>query len=153
MDKKINKDFDIGGPEVFSYLEMMQVYAEVAGLRRRIIIPLPVLTPRLASGWIGLVTPVPVTLAKRLVASLKHDVVARDNAIRDLIPESKDGMTDFRTAVGLALSRVKSLEVETRWSNASVPGTPSEPLPIPPPPEPLSSVPAPTSEPAPPEPV
>jgi len=129
LDKKINKDFDIGGPEVFSYLEMMQVYAEVAGLRRRIIIPLPVLTPRLASGWIGLVTPVPVTLAKRLVASLKHDVVARDNAIRDLIPESKDGMTDFRTAVGLALSRVKSLEVETRWSNATVPGTPSEPLP------------------------
>ena len=129
IDKKVNRDFDIAGPEVFTYLEMMQLYAEVAGLRRRIIIPLPVLTPRLASGWIGLVTPVPVTLAKRLVASLKHDVVARESDIRDFIPDAKGGMTDFRSAVGLALSRVKDLEVETRWSNASVPGTPSEPLP------------------------
>jgi uncharacterized protein YbjT (DUF2867 family) len=53
IDPKINKDFDIGGPEVFTYMEMMQIYAEVAGLRRRIILPLPVLTPKLASGWIG----------------------------------------------------------------------------------------------------
>jgi uncharacterized protein YbjT (DUF2867 family) len=129
LDPKINRDFDIGGPEVFTYLEMMQLYASVAGLSRRIIIPLPVLTPRLASGWIGLVTPVPVTLAKRLVASLKHDVVARDNDIRELIPPAESGLTDFRTSVSLALTRVKDLEVETRWSNASVPGTPSEPLP------------------------
>ena len=129
LDSSINRDFDIGGPEVFTYLEMMQVYASVAGLSRRIIIPLPVLTPRLASGWIGLVTPVPVTLAKRLVASLKHDVVARDNDIRELIPPAESGLTDFRTAVSLALKRVKDLDVETRWTNASVPGTPSEPLP------------------------
>lgn len=129
LDKKINRDFDIGGPEVFTYLEMMQVYAEVAGLKKRIIIPLPVLTPRLASGWVGLVTPVPVTLAKRLVESLKHDVVARDNSIRELIPEPKGGLTPFREAVRLALSRIKDFEVETRWSNASHPGTPSEPLP------------------------
>lgn len=129
LDKKINQDFDIGGPEVFTYLEMMQVYAEVAGLKKRIIIPLPVLTPRLASGWVGLVTPVPVTLAKRLVESLKHDVVARNNKIRELIPEPKNGLTPFREAVRLALSRIKDFEVETRWSNASVPGTPSEPLP------------------------
>ena len=128
LDKKLNKDFDIGGPDVFTYLEMMQIYAQVAGLRKRIIIPLPVLTPRLASGWVGLVTPVPVTLAKRLVASLKHDVVARDNSIRDLIPEAAGGMTDFKSAVGLELTRVKDLEVETSWSNASFPGTPSEPL-------------------------
>ena len=107
----------------------MQLYAEVAGLRRRIIIPLPVLTPRLASGWIGLVTPVPVTLAKRLVASLKHDVVARESDIRNYVPDAKGGMTDFRTAVKVALTRVKDFEVETRWSNASVPGTPSQPLP------------------------
>lgn len=129
IDKTINRDFDIAGPEVFTYLEMMQLYAEVAGLRRRIIIPLPVLTPRLASGWIGLVTPVPVTLAKRLVASLKHDVVARESDIRNYVPDAKGGMTDFRTAVNLALTRVKDFEVETRWSNASVPGTPSQPLP------------------------
>lgn len=126
---EVNRDFDIGGPDVFTYLEMMQQYAEVAGLRRRIIIPLPVLTPRLASGWIGLVTPVPVTLAKRLVASLKHEVVARNDDIRQLIPDAPGGLTPFKEAVRLALTRIKNFEVETRWSNAGVPGTPSEPLP------------------------
>ena len=129
IDEKINRDFDIGGPEVFTYMEMMQIYASVAGLRKRIIIPLPVLTPKLASGWIGLVTPVPVTLAKRLVASLKHEVVARNDEIRKYVPDPPGGLTDFRKAVSLALTRIKNLEVETRWSSAQTPGTHSEPLP------------------------
>jgi uncharacterized protein YbjT (DUF2867 family) len=129
IDPKITRDFDIGGPEVFTYMEMMHRYAEAAGLRRRIIIPLPVLTPKLASGWIGLVTPVPVTLAKRLVRSLKHEVVARNDDIRKFVPDAPGGMTNFKTAVELALTRVKDLEVETRWSNATTPGTHSEPLP------------------------
>ena len=129
IDPKITRDFDIGGPEVFTYMEMMHRYAEAAGLRRRIIIPLPVLTPKLASGWIGLVTPVPVTLAKRLVQSLKHEVVARNDDIRKFVPDAPGGMTNFKTAVELALTRVKDLEVETRWSNATTPGTHSEPLP------------------------
>lgn len=129
IDQSINRDFDIGGPEVFTYMEMMQIYAEVAGLRRRIIIPLPVLTPKLASGWIGLVTPVPVTLAKRLVASLKHEVVARNVEIRKYVPDHPEGLTNFRKAVSLALTRIKNLEVETRWSSAQTPGTHSQPLP------------------------
>ena len=129
LPDSISEDFDIAGPDLFSYREMMQQYAEVAGLRRRIIIPLPVLTPKLASGWIGLVTPVPVTLARRLVESLKHEVVARDDRIRNLIPDAPGGRTPFREAVRLALTRIKDFEVETRWSNATVPGTPSQPLP------------------------
>jgi uncharacterized protein YbjT (DUF2867 family) len=129
IDSSVNQDFDIGGPEVFTYKEMMLRYAEVAGLRRRIIIPLPVLTPKLASGWVGLVTPVPVTLAKRLVASLKNEVVARDDSIRQLVPDAPGGLTNFKDAVALALTRIKDRNVETRWSNATVPGTPSEPLP------------------------
>ncbi len=129
IDSSVNQDFDIGGPEVFTYMEMMQIYAEVAGLRRRVIIPLPVLTPKLASGWIGLVTPVPVTLAKRLVASLKHEVVARNDEIRKYVPDHPEGLTDFRKAVSLALTRIKNLEVETRWSSAQTPGTHSQPLP------------------------
>lgn len=129
IDSSVNKDFDIGGPDVFTYLEMMQQYASAAGLKRRIIIPLPVLTPKLASGWIGLVTPVPVTLARRLVESLKHEVVARDDSIRELVPDAKGGLTSFKDAVGLALTRVKDFEVETRWSNAGTEGTHSEPLP------------------------
>ncbi len=129
LDKSISGVFDIGGPEVFTYKEMMQQYAEAAGLRRRIIIPVPVLTPRLSSGWVGLVTPVPYTLAKRLVESLKNEVVASDDRIRGLIADPDGGLTPFKRAVQLALTKIKDARVETRWTNASVPGTPSEPLP------------------------
>ena len=129
IDSKISGAFDIGGPEIFTYKEMMQQYAEAAGLPRRIIIPVPVLTPRLSSGWVGLVTPVPYTLAKRLVASLKNEVVAADDRIRKLIPDPEGGLTPFNRAVQLALTKIKDARVETRWSDASVPGTPSEPLP------------------------
>ena len=129
LDSSISGDFDIGGPEVFSYREMMMKYAEAAGLRKRIIIPVPVLTPRLSSGWVGLVTPVPLVLAKRLVESLKNEVVCRNDAIRKLIPDAPGGLTPFKKAVELALTRIKEANVETRWTNASVPGTPSDPLP------------------------
>lgn len=129
LDPKISGDYDIGGPEVFSYREMMMKYAEAAGLRKRIIIPVPVLTPKLSSGWVGLVTPVPITLARRLVESLKNEVVARDDSIRKLIPDAPGGLTPFKKAVELALTRIKEASVETRWTNASVPGTPSDPLP------------------------
>ena len=129
IDEKVSGVFDIGGPDVFTYAEMMQRYAQAAGLRKRIIIPVPVLTPRLSSGWVGLVTPVPYTLAKRLVASLKNEVVAAPSQIRDLIPDPTGGLTPFNRAVQLALTKVKDARVETRWSDASVPGLPSEPLP------------------------
>jgi uncharacterized protein YbjT (DUF2867 family) len=129
LDSSISGDYDIGGPEVFSYRDMMMKYAEAAGLRKRIIIPVPVLTPKLSSGWVGLVTPVPITLARRLVESLKNEVVARNDSIRKLIPDSKHGLTPFKKAVELALTRIKEANVETRWTNASVPGTPSDPLP------------------------
>jgi uncharacterized protein YbjT (DUF2867 family) len=129
VDPKISGTFDIGGPDVFTYADMMQRYAKAAGLRPRIIIPVPVLTPRISSGWVGLVTPVPYTLAKRLVGSLKHEVVARPSNINGLIPVAEGGLTGFDRAVKLALAKIKEARVETRWSNASVPGTPSEPLP------------------------
>ncbi len=129
LPPEINESFDIGGPDVFSYKVMMQKYAEAAGLRKRIIIPVPVMTPRLSSGWVGLVTPVPYTLARRLVASLKNEVVAKDDRIRKLIADPKDGLTPFKRAVELALVRIKEAHVETRWTGASIPGTPSEPLP------------------------
>lgn len=121
--------YDIGGPEVFTYADMMQGYAKAAGLRKRWIIPVPVLTPRLSSGWVGLVTPVPYTLAKRLVESLKNEVVAQPSQIRTLIPDPVGGLTPLDRAVKLALVKIKDHRVETRWSDASLPGTPSEPLP------------------------
>ena len=129
ISKEISGTFDIGGPEVFSYLEMMKRYAAAAGLRKRIIFTVPVLTPRLSSGWVGLVTPVPFTLAKRLVESLKHEVVAAPSKINELIPPAEGGLTSFDRAVKLALMKIKEARVETSWSNASLPGSPSEPLP------------------------
>lgn len=129
IDKKITGAFDVAGPDLFTYAEMMQQYAEAAGLRRRIIIPIPVLTPKLSSGWVGLVTPVPFQLARRLVDSLKNDVIANNGPIRELIADPKSGLTPFKTAVKLALTRLKTSSVETRWTDASVPFAPSDPLP------------------------
>jgi len=129
LPAEISGDYDIGGPEVFTYRQMMLQYAESAGLRTRIIIPVPVLTPNLSSGWVGLVTPVPFTLAKRLVASLKNEVVARDDSIRKLIADPEGGLTPFKRAVQLALKKIKEANVETSWSSASLPGAPSDPLP------------------------
>jgi len=129
IPENVSGVFDIGGPEVFTYAQMMQAYAKAAGLSRRWIIPVPVLTPRLSSGWVGLVTPVPYTLAKRLVESLKNEVVAQPSEIRNLIPDPVGGLTPLDRAVKLALVKIKDARVETRWSDASLPGTPSEPLP------------------------
>lgn len=129
LDSKDAGVYDIAGPEVFSYAEMMQRYAKAAGLKPRVIIPLPVLTPRLSSGWVGLVTPVPITLARRLVDSLKNEVVASESRIRELVPDPESGLTPFDRAVKLALVKIKEANVQTRWSDASSPGTPSEPLP------------------------
>lgn len=128
LPKNIDGVYDIAGPDIFTFAEMMQQYAAAAGLRRRIIIPVPVLSPGLSSGWVGLVTPVPFTLAKRLVASLKHEVVATPSNINELIPPAKGGLTHFKRAVELALARIKNTNVQTRWSDASIPGSPSEPL-------------------------
>ena len=63
-DEPVNHILEIGGPEVVTYREMMHAYTKVAGLRRRVILPVPVLTPRLSSHWVNLVSPLPFTLAR-----------------------------------------------------------------------------------------
>ncbi len=84
-----SRTFDIGGPDVIRYGEMMQTYAEVAGLRQRRILVLPVLTPKLAGLWIGLVTPIPRSLGRALIESLQNDAVASEHDIDDVIPPPK----------------------------------------------------------------
>ena len=125
----VNRAFDIGGPDVLTYADMMRRYAQVAELRRRIIVPIPVLSPTLSSHWVGLVTPVPRTIARPLVASLKHEVICREHDIAQYIPEPESGLIGFDCAVELALRRIKDADVATRWSNASVLGAASDPLP------------------------
>ncbi|WP_251153903.1 SDR family oxidoreductase, partial [Cellulosimicrobium sp. Marseille-Q4280] len=129
MPDDVSRAFDIGGPEVLTYRDMMQRYARVAGLPRRRIVSVPVLTPKLSSHWVGLVTPVPSGIARPLVESLQHEVVCQEHDIARYVPDPPGGLLGFDQAVGLALQRIHDGEVTTRWSSASVPGAPSDPLP------------------------
>jgi hypothetical protein len=125
----VSRSFDIGGPDVLTYRQMMHRYAAQAGLARRLIVPVPVLTPTLSSHWVGLVTPVPSSIARPLVDSLRNEVVAKEHDIATHVPDPPDGLVGFDQAVELALQRIRDAEVATRWSSASVPGAPSDPLP------------------------
>jgi uncharacterized protein YbjT (DUF2867 family) len=114
------KVLEVGGPDVLTYREMMQTFAEVAGLRRRVIVPVPVLTPRLSSLWVGLVTPLPTGLARPLVGSLVNEVVVHDPTANELLTPPQ---LSFREALRLALQRIQDLEVATTWASAG-PGVP-----------------------------
>nr|WP_188307192.1 SDR family oxidoreductase [Streptomyces sp. CBMA123] len=129
LPPEVDRVFDIGGPEVLTYRLMMQRYARAAGLPPRLIVPVPVLTPALSSHWVGLVTPVPGPLARPLVESLRHEVVCHEHDIAHWIPDPPQGLTGFDRALELALRRIREAKVTTRWSSASLPGAPSDPLP------------------------
>ncbi|MFI8090670.1 SDR family oxidoreductase [Streptomyces sp. NPDC086080] len=129
MPDDVDRAFDICGPDVLTYREMMTRYAAAAGLRRRVIVPVPVLTPRLSSHWIGLVTPVPAAIARPLTESLRHEVVCHEHDIARYVPDPPGHPLPFDEALALALRRVREARVATRWSSASVPGAPSDPLP------------------------
>ncbi|MFJ9407453.1 SDR family oxidoreductase [Streptomyces sp. NPDC101393] len=131
LPDEVSRAFDVGGPDVLTYRDMMQRYARVAGLPERLIFPVPVLTPGLSSLWVGLVTPVPASLARPLAESLRHEVVCREHDITRYVPDPDPPGRPiaFDDALELALRRVQDAEVTTRWSNASVPGAPSDPLP------------------------
>ncbi|MFD2619228.1 SDR family oxidoreductase [Streptomyces chumphonensis] len=129
LPQDVSRTFDIGGPDVLTYRDMMQRYAAVAGLPRRFIVPVPVLTPRLSSHWIGLVTPVPASIAKPLTESLKHEVVCAESDLRRYVPPPPEELLGLDAALRLALQRIRDARVDTRWSSAAVPGAPSDPLP------------------------
>ena len=125
LEKPVTGIFDIGGPEILSYADMMQKFAKISGLRRRWIIEIPVLTPKLSSLWIGFVTPVPTSLARPLVGSLISEVVADPaKSISHLIPNPPEGLIDVEAAIHLALTKVSDNNVSTRWSDAAVPTAP-----------------------------
>jgi uncharacterized protein YbjT (DUF2867 family) len=100
-----SRTWDIGGPDVLEYGDAMQVYAEVAGLRRRLIVALPWLTPTIASLWVGLVTPMPSGLARPLIESLECNAVAANSDIDAVIASPTNGLTGYRNAVARALRR------------------------------------------------
>jgi uncharacterized protein YbjT (DUF2867 family) len=118
VDAAINRRFDIGGPDVLSYAGMMAAYAKAAGLRPRVIIPVPFLSPGLSSLWVGLVTPVPAGLARPLVESLRNEVVCTEHDIVSYLPDPPYGLISLDRSLALALRHVRTGEVATRWSSA-----------------------------------
>ena len=122
-----SRTWDIGGPDVLEYGQMMQIYAEVAGLRPRRILVLPVLTPRIAALWVGFVTPIPSGLARPLVESLHCDAVINNHDIDTIIPPPEGGLTPYKRSVSLALARIAKGEVETTWNTGTAAQLPSDP--------------------------
>jgi uncharacterized protein YbjT (DUF2867 family) len=106
---------EIGGADVLTYGDMMLGYARARGLKRWLI-PVPILTPRLSSYWVHLVTPIPATIAQPLIEGLRNEVVVRNDKAHRLFPEIKP--FEYQMAVELALARLDSGEVETMWSDA-----------------------------------
>ncbi|WP_371830439.1 SDR family oxidoreductase [Antrihabitans cavernicola] len=124
-----NRSYDIGGPEVFTYGDMMKIYGDVAGLSRRRILVLPVLTPHLASLWIGFVTPLPRGLAMPLIESVQCEAIAHDHDIDQVISPPDGGLTTYRDAVTLALRSAEVGEIDTQWTTTTATDAPSDPLP------------------------
>jgi uncharacterized protein YbjT (DUF2867 family) len=129
MPADVSRRFDIGGPEVLTYLDLMQRFADISGLPKRRVLRVPLLTPGLSSHWIGLITPVPASLARPLVESLRNTVVAGDTDIKQYVPDPPEGLIDFDRSVELALTKIQDLDVPTSWSSAATAGAPAEGLP------------------------
>jgi uncharacterized protein YbjT (DUF2867 family) len=116
------RTLDVGGPDILSYRELMRVMAECRGLRPRVVVPVPVLTPRLSSLWIHLVTPVNHRIARPLTEGLRNRVVCRDDEAARLIPQRLLGV---REAITAALQIMGEGGVETAWTDAGpIPGDP-----------------------------
>jgi uncharacterized protein YbjT (DUF2867 family) len=110
------RTYDAGGPEALSYEDMMRCLADVAGRRRPLIVPVPVLSPRLSSYWLGLVTAVPAPVARALIGGLKHDFAADDVALRRLVPQR---LLPFRESVEAAFEAERAHAVAARWTEGA----------------------------------
>ncbi len=108
--------YDVGGKETLTYADMLREFAAVTG-KRRLIIPVPVLTPRLSSYWLGLVTAVPAAVARPLIDGLRHDLIPDDRTIRAVLPIP---LRTYREAVVAALERERSLSVPARWTEGAL---------------------------------
>jgi uncharacterized protein YbjT (DUF2867 family) len=106
---------EIGGADVLTYGEMIMRYAQLRGLRRKLI-SVPVLTPRLSSYWVHLVTPIPTSIARPLIDGLSSEVVVHGTMARSVFPQIHP--VDYRTAVQEALASVRMGAIESVWTDA-----------------------------------
>ena len=111
------KSFDIGGPDILTYKELMETYAEEAGLGKRLIVPVPVFTPALSSYWIHLITPIPSYIAMPLADGLRNPVVCRENKIKELIPQK---LLTCREAIKVAIENTEKLKIESSWTDTGI---------------------------------
>jgi uncharacterized protein YbjT (DUF2867 family) len=102
LPAEVSRAFDIGGPDAVSYRDLIGVYADVAGLRPRPVLTVPVLLPRTTALWAGILAPVPTRLASSLVASLMYDMVCRESDLDELVPAPPGGRTSLRDALAAA---------------------------------------------------
>jgi uncharacterized protein YbjT (DUF2867 family) len=116
LEASANRRYDVGGPEVLSYEEIMRQYGEVIG-KHPLIIPVPFLNPRLSSYWLHLVSSVPTSIARALIEGLKQDVIADDAPIRELIPLS---LLSFKQSVRASLEAEARQQILSRWIEGSI---------------------------------
>lgn len=108
-----NQSFEIGGPDVMSYKELLLKFAQIRGLKRKIY-TVPVLTPRLSSYWLFFVTSTSFSLARFLVESLMNNVVCKENRIATLFPRK---LLSYKEAVQLAFTRIEEDWVPSSWKD------------------------------------
>lgn len=117
-EQAYNQVYDIGGPDILTYKQMLLQFAEVRDLKRRII-SVPVMTPRLSSYWLYFVTATTYSLAKNLVDSMKVDVIAEKKGIEEIAPAE---LLNYKEAVRLAFSKIEQHMVVSSWKDAIVAG-------------------------------
>ena len=116
LEQAAGRCYDVGGPEVLTYEQIMRQYGETVG-KLPVIIPVPVLSPRLSSYWLRLVTSVPTPIARALIEGLRQDVIADDAAIRELVPLH---LMSFRQSVRSTLQAESKHQVIARWVEGSI---------------------------------
>lgn len=109
------KTIEIGGSEVVTYGDMMTIYAQERGLKRWML-PVPVLTPRLSSYWVNIVTPIPASIARPLIDGLRNENIVHDPSAKQMFPNIRPG--SYRQAVQHAVANLEASQVETAWSDA-----------------------------------
>jgi len=112
--KTFNKTFDIGGPDILSFKDMMLVYAKVRKLKRHIFI-IPFLSPKISSYWLYFVTSTSYTLAQSLVNSMKNETIMKDHAIDDIVPHK---CLTYEEALNLAFVKIEQNSIVSSWKDA-----------------------------------
>ncbi len=113
-EETFGKGYDIGGPDILSYKQMLLQFAQVRGLKRRVFV-VPVMTPRLSSYWLYFVTSTSYVLAKNLVDSMKVEVICRPNHLAEMIGIQ---LIPYKKAIAMAFDKIEQNEVVSSWKDA-----------------------------------